>query len=119
MPRRRPKNAFVEGLRRAPAVTASAQAATNNGLQIIAEQIEDNPNNVTRFAVIGEEESPRTGKDRTAIIIAHRLSTVEIADRVLVLEHGQVVEDGSPQDLIAGGSGQFSELHDAWIASLA
>ena len=58
-------------------------------------------------------------RDRTAIIIAHRLSTVEIADRVLVLEHGEVVEDGSPRELIAGGSGQFSELHDAWLASLA
>ncbi|MGH3508318.1 MAG: ABC transporter ATP-binding protein, partial [Nocardioidaceae bacterium] len=58
-------------------------------------------------------------RDRTAIIIAHRLSTVEIADRVLVLEHGRIVEDGAPADLIAGGSGQFSELHDAWLASLA
>ena len=37
---------------------------------------------------------------RTAIIIAHRLTTVEIADRVLVLEDGVVVEDGSPQELI-------------------
>jgi ABC-type multidrug transport system fused ATPase/permease subunit len=36
-----------------------------------------------------------------------------------VLEHGEVVEDGSPRELIAGGSGQFSELHDAWLASLA
>ena len=33
---------------------------------------------------------------RTAVIIAHRLSTVEIADRVLVMEHGRIVEDGSP-----------------------
>jgi ATP-binding cassette subfamily B protein len=40
--------------------------------------------------------------DRTAIIIAHRLSTVAIADRVLVMEHGQIVEDGTPEDLIAG-----------------
>ncbi len=57
--------------------------------------------------------------DRTAIIIAHRLSTVEIADRVLVMEHGEIVEDGSPEDLIATGKGRFSDLHDAWIASLA
>jgi ABC-type multidrug transport system fused ATPase/permease subunit len=57
--------------------------------------------------------------DRTAVIIAHRLSTVEIADRVLVLEHGRIVEDGSPQDLIDGGAGRFSDLHDAWIDSLA
>ena len=55
----------------------------------------------------------------TAIIIAHRLSTVEIADRVLVMEHGQIVEDGAPADLIAGGEGRFSDLHDAWLASLA
>jgi ABC-type multidrug transport system fused ATPase/permease subunit len=57
--------------------------------------------------------------DRTAVIIAHRLSTVEIADRVLVLEHGRIVEDGSPQDLIDGGAGRFSDLHDAWLDSLA
>jgi ABC-type multidrug transport system fused ATPase/permease subunit len=57
--------------------------------------------------------------ERTAIIIAHRLSTVAIADRVLVMEHGKVVEDGAPSDLIARGSGRFSDLHDAWLASLA
>jgi len=56
---------------------------------------------------------------RTAVIIAHRLSTVEIADRVLVMEHGRIVEDGSPADLIAGGDGRYSDLHEAWLASLA
>ncbi|HEY6931776.1 MAG TPA: ABC transporter ATP-binding protein, partial [Marmoricola sp.] len=56
---------------------------------------------------------------RTAVIIAHRLSTVEIADRVLVMEHGRIVEDGSPAQLIASGSGRFSDLHEAWLASLA
>jgi ABC-type multidrug transport system fused ATPase/permease subunit len=57
--------------------------------------------------------------DRTALIIAHRLSTVEIADRVLVLEHGRIVEDGSPGQLIADGEGRFSDLHAAWLDSLA
>lgn len=56
--------------------------------------------------------------DRTAVIIAHRLSTVEIADRVLVLEHGKVLEDGSPRELMAGG-GRYAALHQAWIDSLA
>ena len=56
--------------------------------------------------------------DRTALIIAHRLSTVEIADRVLVLEHGRVLEDGSPQDLVAADGGRYAALHDAWAASL-
>ncbi len=41
--------------------------------------------------------------ERTALIIAHRLSTVEIADRVLVLADGRVIEDGTPDDLIEGG----------------
>jgi ABC-type multidrug transport system fused ATPase/permease subunit len=36
-----------------------------------------------------------------------------------VLEHGRIVEDGSPADLIAGGEGRFSDLHDAWLDSLA
>ena len=56
--------------------------------------------------------------DRTAIIIAHRLSTVEIADRVLVLQHGRVVEDGPPAALVAG-EGRYADLHRAWLASLA
>ena len=55
--------------------------------------------------------------DRTAIIIAHRLSTVAIADRVLVMEHGRIIEDGTPRDLIAG-TGKFSQMHAAWRDSL-
>ncbi|MFI5046748.1 MAG: ABC transporter ATP-binding protein [Acidimicrobiia bacterium] len=55
--------------------------------------------------------------DRTAVIIAHRLSTVEIADRVLVLEYGRVVEDGSPAELI-DGDGHYQALHEAWRDSL-
>ncbi len=55
--------------------------------------------------------------DRTAVIIAHRLSTVAIADRVLVMEHGRIVEDGTPRDLISG-TGRFAQLHAAWRDSL-
>lgn len=55
--------------------------------------------------------------DRTAMVIAHRLSTVEIADRVLVMEGGRIVEDGPPAALI-GGTGRFSDLHRAWRDSL-
>ncbi len=56
--------------------------------------------------------------DRMAIVIAHRLSTVETADRVLVLEHGRIVEDGAPDDLVTIG-GQYAGLHRAWEDSLA
>ena len=55
--------------------------------------------------------------DRTAIIIAHRLSTVAIADRVLVMEHGRIIEDDAPETLIAG-TGKFAQLHKAWQDSL-
>ncbi|MGF2948767.1 ABC transporter ATP-binding protein [Microbacterium alcoholitolerans] len=55
--------------------------------------------------------------DRTAIIIAHRLSTVAIADRVLVMEHGRIIEDDTPEALI-GGTGKFAQLHAAWQETL-
>src|SRR5215813_9967050 len=55
---------------------------------------------------------------RTALIIAHRLSTVAIADRVLVMSGGQIVEDGPP-DLLLAGSGRYSALHASWQSSLA
>ena len=53
---------------------------------------------------------------RTAVIIAHRLSTVEHADRVLVLEHGSVIEDGTPAALIQRDGGVFAAMHAAWKA---
>jgi ATP-binding cassette, subfamily B, bacterial len=57
--------------------------------------------------------------DRTAVIIAHRLSTVEIADRVLVIEDGRVVEQGSPVELMGRRGGRYATLHRAWEESLA
>ena len=57
-------------------------------------------------------------EDRTAVIIAHRLTTVEIADRVIVVDAGRIVEDGPPESLI-GGDGRYAALHRQWIESLA
>ena len=50
---------------------------------------------------------------RTAVVIAHRLSTVLSADRVLVISAGAIVEDGSPQELIAAG-GEFAAMYTSW-----
>ncbi|WP_114853225.1 ABC transporter ATP-binding protein [Brachybacterium sp. YJGR34] len=54
---------------------------------------------------------------RTSLIIAHRLTTVMIADRVLVVHGGEVVEDGSPTELVAAG-GRFAALYQAWQDSM-
>jgi ABC-type multidrug transport system fused ATPase/permease subunit len=56
-------------------------------------------------------------RERTALVIAHRLSTVEIADRVLVMDSGHIVEDGPPGRLIDRG-GRYATLHQQWRDSL-
>lgn len=55
---------------------------------------------------------------RTTLIVAHRLSTIEHADRVVVMEHGRVIEQGAPADLLARG-GAYARLHSRgeWSAS--
>jgi len=55
---------------------------------------------------------------RTALIIAHRLSTVGIADRVLVVDDGQVIEDGTPEELLSADEGEYAALHRQWLESL-
>lgn len=50
---------------------------------------------------------------RTTVTIAHRLSTAEQADRVLVFDRGRIVEDGTHRDLLAAG-GLYTTMHAAW-----
>ena len=54
---------------------------------------------------------------RTTLIVAHRLSTIEHADRVVVMDHGRIVEQGSPADLLTKG-GAYARLHSRgeWTA---
>ena len=49
-------------------------------------------------------------KGRTVIIIAHRLSTVRRSDRIITIDHGRLVEDGSHDDLIKTG-GRYASLY--------
>jgi putative ABC transport system ATP-binding protein len=55
----------------------------------------------------------RLTSGRTVVTIAHRLSTAEAADRVLVFDQGELVQDGSHQDLV-GQSGVYARLYDSW-----
>lgn len=52
--------------------------------------------------------------DRTAIIIAHRLSTVRSADRIIVLRQGRIIEEGGHRALMAQG-GHYAELYDTYF----
>ena len=49
-------------------------------------------------------------KGRTVIIIAHRLSTVRLADRIVTVERGRVIEDGTHEELIRRG-GRYAALY--------
>ncbi len=58
----------------------------------------------------------RLAEGRTTIAIAHRLSTAMRADRVMVLEHGRLIEDGHHDTLVSNG-GHYSDLFSAWVSS--
>ncbi|ANS77850.1 ABC transporter, transmembrane region:ABC transporter [Serinicoccus hydrothermalis] len=62
-----------------------------------------------------ERSMERVLEGRTALLVAHRLTTAAAADRVVVLEHGRVVEEGAPEEL-AAGTGPYAELWRAWQA---
>jgi chorismate mutase / prephenate dehydratase len=72
------------------AAIASLEAGTHYGLRVIDSNIEDNKNNVTRFAVIGGEAPHRTGHDKTGLMfeIAHKPGS--LADSMLVFKRGRL-----------------------------
>ncbi len=65
---------------------------------------------------IVERALDRVLEGRTALLIAHRLSTAERADRIVVVDHGHIVEQGTPRELVARG-GIYAQMHTAWVAA--
>ncbi|HUG92917.1 MAG TPA: prephenate dehydratase [Planctomycetaceae bacterium] len=72
------------------AAIASKQAAVQYGLDVIASNIEDNPKNITRFAVIGEDVAEPTGKDRTAILLQIPHKPGALSDALTVFKKGKI-----------------------------
>jgi ATP-binding cassette, subfamily B, bacterial len=62
------------------------------------------------------EALQRLAQGRTTITIAHRLVTAERADRILVFDRGQIVEDGVHDDLVRAG-GVYEGLYDSWLGN--
>ncbi len=72
------------------AAIASIQAGTFYGLEVLAEEIEDNEANVTRFAVIAEHTSERTGSDKTALMFAIDHKAGALADALAIFKRNRL-----------------------------
>jgi ATP-binding cassette subfamily B protein len=66
----------------------------------------------TRTEVLVQKAMTALRSDRTSFVIAHRLSTIRDADLILVMEHGQIVEQGTHDDLLERG-GEYAALYNA------
>lgn len=82
--------AQLAGEKPGAAAIASLQAGVHYGLDILAEHIEDNPTNTTRFAVIGDHIPPRSGNDRTAVLFQVEHRPGALADAMMIFKRAKL-----------------------------
>jgi chorismate mutase/prephenate dehydratase len=82
--------AQLAGEKPGAAAIASMQAGVRYGLEVLAEGIEDNPPNTTRFAVIGDYVPPRTGNDRTAMLFQVEHRPGALADAMMIFKRNKL-----------------------------
>jgi len=85
-----------------------ARAIVGNPRIIILDEATANIDTQTELLI--QDALKRILRDRTSIVIAHRLSTIRNADKIVVMDHGRVVEVGRHQDLVRSG-GVYARLH--------
>lgn len=103
------------------AAIASEQAGVNHGLATLARHIEDNPENVTRFAVISRESAAKTGRDKTAVVFEAPHEPGALADAMAIfkrqklnltwIESFPVPEERGRYDFFVEFQGHATELH--------
>ena len=89
------------------AAVASRLAETNYGLDFAAENIEDNPHNVTRFAVIGGEVAQRTGRDKTAVMFEIPHKPGSLADVMAIFKREKLNMTWIESFPLAGGKNEY------------
>jgi chorismate mutase / prephenate dehydratase len=82
--------AQLAGEKPGAAAIASLQAGIHYGLDVLAEKIEDNPSNTTRFVVIGDHVPPPTGNDRTAMLFQVEHQPGALADAMMIFKRGKL-----------------------------
>ena len=82
--------AQLAGEKPGAAAIASLQAGIHYGLEVLAENIEDDSSNTTRFAVIGDQSPPRTGNDHTAMLFQVEHRPGALADAMMVFKRSKL-----------------------------
>jgi chorismate mutase/prephenate dehydratase len=89
------------------AAVASAQAGVNYGLPVLVANIEDNPDNVTRFAVISTEPAPATGSDKTSLMLEITHKPGALADAMAIFKRNRLNMTWIESFPIPGSRGRY------------
>ena len=88
-------------------IAAIREWATSNGSLLVLDEATSAVDNETEAAI--QRSLARAAEGRTTLVIAHRLATVKKADRIVVMEDGRIVAQGSHDDLVSQG-GLYARL---------